>query len=222
MPHLVCLCSKGQAGTFLPGRGTWGLCRVFFLPVWYPCDEAIHSSLLWLQAPLSDLWSCAAALHGGGARHWFLVVGVEPGFAGSQLGEAQTWTLRGKDSGSMRERPGQKPSGGGDGLEVNWGATERPVLRKHGRGCFYLALSTQGEGPVVWATSGATVGGPVLMPLTSSHSAGHFWFPLFLQGVCTKMCLLCPSYPPCTGRNHSPGDDQVPGPAGPARVGPRS
>lgn len=50
MPHLVSLCSKDQAGTFLPGMGTWGLCRVFLLPVWYPCDEAIHSSLLWLQA----------------------------------------------------------------------------------------------------------------------------------------------------------------------------
>ena len=62
---------------------------------------------------------------------------------------------------------------------------------------------------------GATMGGPVLMPLASGHSAGHFWFPLFLQGFCTKMCLLCPSYPPCTGRNHSPGDGQVPGPAQP-------
>lgn len=136
--HLVCLCSSGQAGPFLPRMGTWGLCRVFFLPVWYPCDEAIHSSLLWLQAPLSALWSCAAALHGGGARHWFLVLGVEPGFAGSQLGEAQTWTLRGRDSGSMRERPGQKPSGGGDGLEVNWGATEKASAEKAWQGMLLL------------------------------------------------------------------------------------
>lgn len=54
-------------------------------------------------------------------------------------------------------------------------------------------------------------------------AAGHFWFSLFLQGFCTEMCLLCPSYPPCTGRNHSPGDDQVSGPAWPLpQVGPRS
>ena len=96
------------------------------------------------------------------------------------------------------------------------------MLRKHGRECSYLTLSTKGEGACCLATSWATMGGPVLVPLTSSHSAGHFWFPLFLQGFCTKMCLLCPSYPPCTGRNHSPGDDQVPGLAGPAWVGPRS
>lgn len=110
--------------------------------------------MLWLQAPLSDLWSCAAALHGGGARHWFLVLSVEPGFAGSQLGEAQTWTLRGKDSGSMRERPGQKPSGGGDGLEVNWGATEKASAEKAWqRMLLPHSVHTRRGGPVVWATS---------------------------------------------------------------------
>ena len=29
MPHLVSVCSNDQARTFLPGMGTWDLCRVF-------------------------------------------------------------------------------------------------------------------------------------------------------------------------------------------------
>jgi hypothetical protein len=38
-------------------------------------------------------------------------------------------------------------------------------------------------------------------PCLYSLAFSHVPFPLFFQGVCTKMCLLCPSHPPCTGRN---------------------
>lgn len=101
-------------------------------------------------------------------------------------------------------------------MEVNWGTTRKASAKKawH-RMLLPRHIRTRRGGLMLGPRHGATTGGPVLVPLASGHSAGHFWFPLFLQGFCTKMCLLCPSYPPCTGRNHSPGDGQAPGPARP-------
>lgn len=73
------------------------------------------------------------------------------------------------------------------------------VPRRHGRSC------GQGHG-AVWAGLPCALG---LWPLS-----GSLLVSFIFQGFCTKMCLLCSSYSPCTGKNRSPGEDQVPGPAG--------
>lgn len=103
-------------------------------------------------------------------------------------------------------------------MEVNWGATQKASARKAWQRLLLpQCVHTRKRGLMLRPHHGAPMDGPVLVPLASGPSACHFWFPLFLQGFCTKVCLLCPSYPPCTGRNHSPGDDQVPGPTRPCR-----
>lgn len=90
-------------------------------------------------------------------------------------------------------------------------------MPRYGRNYSHLNTSIQGEGA---RCSGHIMGLLwVPCPCAFGFCSLHWSLLVFfiLQGFCTKMCLLCPSYPPCTGRNHLPRDEQVLGPAQPLR-----
>lgn len=87
-----------------------------------------------------------------------------------------------------------------------WGATERLLLKACERMLLPHSVHTRREG-LLFGPHHGLLWVDLSLPLTSSHSAGHFWFPLFLQGF-TKMCLCARPILPCTV-NHSPGDGQV-------------
>lgn len=142
-------------------------------------------SMLWLQAFAWQRWPCTAAELGHWCQqHLYLV-----------LREVQMSVCL--TDGFSLHRRGQR-------IHRRRLESLKPFWRRQ-IGTTSAVCTKKAKAALAGVHAGGWAGQcPCLCSLTFSP----IHFPLFFQGVCTKMCLLRPPHPPCTGRNTSSGSSR--------------